>query len=551
MNMRFINRILFFVWINICHSVESTNSFLDANSTTSNTTTKEPNLLVIMTDEHNIRTIGAYRDYLHSKNQSDQTTIWGEGNIVTTPNIDKLAKEGTLFTNFYTNFPKCTPARTSFMSGRYSNEETGGNRNSVRMRASIQTWANFLTQSKNYYDTYYLGKWHLDGSSKPGIFSTLENKDVRKFGFKFNFFRWNRGHWKFAQVWNKTLNLLEYDKIFEDDSTIKSLENYYTTDFLFRKTKGQINDSLKRDKPFALMLSIPDPHAPNKVRPPYDTMFDDMKFTLPYTMRSRYQGYHPFPEFASNGRFDAIDNSTSKTDEEMSAFESKYYFQNFSMKQYYGMVKCIDDNMGELIEFLKRKGIYNDTIIVFTADHGEMLFEHGKEKKGMPYKASAAVPFIVKYPEKVIPGKVVETAYSHIDFAPTILSMMGVDYDANVFDGEDFLADLQSNEMVANDVTKTAYFKTSEWKSVASSQFKLVIGGSDNQYKPWLFDLEKDPDELVNFFDDKEYDKVKDFLMKKLKHFPGKSDILYTTPSVGSDLAIGYEIRTDLYDENR
>ena len=97
-----------------------------------------------------------------------------------------------------------------------------------------------------------------------------------------------------------------------------------------------------------------------------------------------------------------------------------------NMAQYYGMVKCIDDNVGRLLDFLDQNNLSQNTIVVFTSDHGDLLGEHGKINKGLPYETSARVAFMMRYPKKIKPGKYIEKAYTMADFTPTILGLMGI-----------------------------------------------------------------------------------------------------------------------------
>ncbi len=466
-----------------------------------------------MTDEHNLRTLGTYRKYFRNNNQPDQANTWGTGNFAYTPNIDKLAREGALFTNFYTNAPSCVPSRSAFMTGLYP-KKTGAFKNGSKMKKAIKTWAHVL-QSRSY-QTSYLGKWHLDGKIKPGAYTSYssQNRQDREFGFNNNFYRYNSGHFKFLNIKDGKLKVYRYDE-FDPQKLPGGMETHFTTDYLFAGAKKQIRQSKKAGQPFAVMISIPDPHSPNQVRRPYDKMYEKMHFNLPNTMWSRYVGDHIHPEFDDNYHNDVLGAAQNKTEKELTAFENGNSFQT-QMSQYLGMVKCIDDNVGALMNFLKTNGLEDNTIVVFTSDHGDMLYEHGKIDKGLPHKTSAGVPFIVKYPQKIKAGKVVETAYSHIDFAPTMLSLMGIDHNQK-YDGNNFSEVLTDSRRKVNDVNTTTFishpFRT--WMAVISSQYKLVLG---NEYfsVPWLFDMVNDPGETVNVFNNAKYNDVKKDLLNKL-----------------------------------
>ncbi len=112
-----------------------------------------------MTDQHNLRTLGCYREYFKAINQTEQGFVWGPDVFVETPHLDRLAAEGALFTNFHTTTPLCTPNRASFVSGLYP-ASTGADRNHNAMWESVVTFAEVLKEQRDY-DTAYLGKWHL------------------------------------------------------------------------------------------------------------------------------------------------------------------------------------------------------------------------------------------------------------------------------------------------------------------------------------------------------------------------------------------------------
>ena len=156
-----------------------------------------------------------------------------------------------------------------------------------------------------------------------------------------------------------------------------------------------------RDNPFCYMVSYPDPHGPNTVRAPYDTMFNHLKFRKPETATKSDEG---LPRWAK---------------------KAERTITGPHMAKYFGMVKCIDDNVGKLINYLRDNQLLDNTIIVFTSDHGDLRGEHHRHNKGNPLEASAKIPFIVYYPAKIPAGSVVNNAFNTVDFAASILSFMG------------------------------------------------------------------------------------------------------------------------------
>jgi uncharacterized sulfatase len=193
------------------------------------------------------------------------------------------------------------------------------------------------------------------------------------------------------------------------------------------------------------------------------------------------------------------------------SFENKK--EKESLKQYFGMVSHIDDSVGRILKFLEDNNLVDNTIIIFTSDHGDMFFEHNRRNKGVPYEASARIPFVIRYPGKIPAGKIINTAYTNVDFTPTILSLMTVKTDAE-FHGSDTAEDFTNSEKVVNSDRITYYAKSGGWWVTAvNDRYKLVI---DKKEKPYLFDLEKDPDELINFYNDKVYADIANMMQTEL-----------------------------------
>ena len=455
------------------------------SSTPAEAPTDRPNVLIIHTDEHNFRTLGCYRDLM----SEDQAYVWGPGVKVDTPNIDSLARAGAMCANYYVSSPVCTPSRASFVSGLYP-IFTGSPANDLPLNDDIVTFAELF--QRNGYATSYVGKWHLDGEAKPGF------TPKRQFGFEDNRYMFNRGHWKNLEdtedgpaVRSRSDGKPSYDVGDADEIS-------YTTDFLVDRTIDVIKRD--KDKPFCVMLSIPDPHGPNTVRSPYDTMFGSLEFQNPRTMSKDMAAA---PAWAAKG------GSKAGT------------LKQQSMQNYFGMVKCIDDNVGKLLKCLADLELDRSTSVVFTSDHGDLMGEHGKHNKGLPYETSARVPFIIRYPGKIPVGKVIRTAHCNVDFPPMILSLAGIRDSRPDFHGKDTSAEFLRPERETHE-ERIVYSSHagSQWVAAMDGRHKLVFSTSD---VPWLYDLKNDPDELVNVYTDPDYasvaGKMKDELLDQIKRF--------------------------------
>ncbi|MFT4550885.1 MAG: arylsulfatase A-like enzyme [Verrucomicrobiales bacterium] len=432
-----------------------------------------PNLIVIQTDEHNFRTLGCYRKLL----SPEQALMWGK-HVVETPHIDSLCDRGVICTSFYATTPVCSPSRGSFVSGLYP-QSTNVVTNNIPMGDHVITFAQILKEAG--YATGYVGKWHLDGGGKP------QWAPERKFGFDDNRYMFNRGHWKQFEDTPVGPRVKSRSAKGKPDYGVKGAdEESFATDWLMRKVEGFVG--VNRDKPFCLMTVLPDPHGPDTVRAPYDTMYADLEFEKPRTY------------------------SVGKRDREVPHWgigDAK--FQN--MANYYGMVKCIDDNIGKLLAKLEEWQLRDNTIIVFTSDHGDLRGEHNRQNKGVPYEGSARIPFIVSYPAKYPKPVVVDEALTCVDFLPSILKVMGVETTGKE-EGRDASQLLLTGE-ASQGWKDVAFMRATNngWICATSDQHKLVI---DPIGRPWLFDLKRDPDELINFFTDKNYREVVRDLAKEL-----------------------------------
>ncbi|MBN2451671.1 MAG: sulfatase [Lentisphaeria bacterium] len=404
-----------------------------------------PSVLIIHTDEHNVRTLGCYR----ARMAEEQAFLWGAGIAVETPHIDAIASRGALCERFYAASPVCTPSRASFVTGRYP-QNTGAPANDRPMRDDMVTFAEVLRRAG--YRTGYAGKWHLDGIAKPGW------APARKFGFEDNRAMFNRGHWKQFEDTPTGPGVKVRNARGEPTYDVGGADAAsFSTDFLADKAIAFIR--AHRGEPFCFMLSIPDPHGPNTVRPPYDTQFQHFAFQLP-------------PSAQGAGRME-------------------------NMAGYFGMVKCIDDNVGRIVATLQDTGILANTLVVFTADHGDMCGEHGRVNKGLPHDGSARIPFVIAYPGRVPPGLVIREALSTVDFKPTLLGLLGVPPDDGN-EGRDASALFLTGRAPAGweDVACSRH-AGGGWLMAVNRRHKLVVYRDSD---PCLFDLVADPFEMENLF---------------------------------------------------
>ena len=416
-----------------------------------------PNVLVIMTDEHNFRTLGCYRKRL----PRNVANMWGPA-VVETPHIDSLAADGAICTSFYATTPVCSPSRAALISGWYPHL-TPVHTNNIPLDDNVLTFAEIL--KRQGYATGFAGKWHLDGTAKPGW------APRRKFGFDDNRFMFNRGHWKILKLSEKGPKVGARNRQGQPSYSVEgATRKTFTTDFLIDRTVEFIEK--KRDTPFCYMVSLPDPHGPDTVRPPYDTMYLKQQYSQPESARKDFSNAPSWGQKQKGGFQQAI---------------------------YYGMVKCIDDNIGKLIACLRQLKIYDNTIIVFTSDHGDLRGEHHRQNKGVPYEASTRVPFLIRYPGRIDGNTVINQALGSIDFLPTLCNLTGTQAPKEVH-GRDF-SELLGKRPPDDwkDITIVRGTGDREgWLMAVSDRYKLVLSARD---PIWFFDLQRDPNEMINLRD--------------------------------------------------
>lgn len=436
-----------------------------------------PNVLIIHCDQLAAWTLGCY----------------GGGGIET-PNIDRLAAEGTLMTNFYANTPVSTPSRGCFLSGLYPNEH-GAFKNDKQIRQDIPTFASELRDAG--YATGYFGKWHLDGNPKrPGW--DIRGKDM---GWTDRTSMYSFGHYKILR--KQPGSHPEFGK------EVAQTAAEYPTDWFTDRAM----DFMKahKNRPFCAMLSIPDPHGPYLIRPPYDTMYPPETVEVPATLTEAPANDH---FFYNESRHKVVDKKSGKT-------QYEEILQNIRKDKsaYLGEIKCIDDNVGRIIAFLKKSGLYDKTIIVFTADHGDMMGEHARMAKAVPLESSARIPFIIRYPKLVEQGVRSECVASCIDFYPTILALTGTTQQGSV-SGRSLAPQLSGEQATWNDEAfLRCYASVFPWVGIVTKEYKLVYGEKDPDGKGLLIDRRKDPGERYNCFDDPAYSEVIGQLTDKIVRY--------------------------------
>ncbi len=387
---------------------------------------KKPNLLFIMTDQQRF----------------DAMSIAGN-KVLKTPNLDRLAKQGARFKNAYTPCAVCGPARSSILTG--STVENNGMKTNeyayyFQKEGLMQmpTFDEILTQ-KGYHCEYF-GKWHTRTSHASIYKNPLQKNAAGKsvFGPEGSLLIYE--DFLNIQSPNRDLKVGElYDTYTKRPYKTNPLDKFYgKTDADVKQSKRQpiqpdlhgellidkeytmtafqakqTIDALERlkDSTFSITCSFHFPHAPMLPTKPYSTMYPANKMTVPFSIGDPMENS---PYTKANGRLE----HTEYADPE----KIKYMISS-----YYGLVKEVDDWVGKILDKVDELGLADNTLVIFTSDHGEMLGAHGMREKNVFYEESAHIPLLIRFPNQIKKNTVVNGYVSNVDLFATIFDYLKAD----------------------------------------------------------------------------------------------------------------------------
>ncbi|MBD3185359.1 sulfatase-like hydrolase/transferase, partial [Candidatus Bathyarchaeota archaeon] len=382
-----------------------------------------------------------------------------------TPNLDQLAAGGVLFKNAYSNCPICTPFRINLFTGLYTSQ-TDTFRNQSRIPDGITTLAERF--NKHGYKTSYVGKWHIGATGNKPIPEEL------RAGFQefIGYFCYN-GFYK--------------DVIFHDEDCVAHEFDGHRTDV----TTDIALERLERiaGDPFFMCVSYQAPHYPVQPAPEYAEMFDGIEIQRRKNTRDvdPYTGTHSPP--------------SPKPPEKDPDFRRYGNDLDEYLRLYHAMVAQIDANVGRLLDKLDELGITDDTVVVFTSDHGDMQGSHGLKNKTLPHEESAGIPLIIKEPGGAV-GMVAQVPVSGVDFYPTCLEYAGIEAPGDLPGLS--LAQVTATGDVSRFSNRPVFSEMRDWKMIRHGNLKLVVRGWF--YEPTaFFNLERDPYELDNLIDEESW----------------------------------------------
>jgi len=471
---------------------------------------ERPNIIFIMTDDHAAQALSCYGSRINK-----------------TPNMDRIAKEGMRFENCFCTNSICAPSRAVILTGKYSHINGKIDNKLPKFDGRQQTFSKLLQQAG--YQTAMIGKWHL--RSDPT-------------GFDY----WNVLPGQ-GDYYNPTL--IEMGKKKKHDGYVTDIITDISLDWL---------KSRSGDKPFCLMCHHKAPHRSWYPGPNHLAMYDGQTIPEPETLFDDYSTRTA----AAHEQEMTIEKHLNKHDlklvapkglnkTQLAAWNKAYKPKNEKfrranlsgkelvrwkyqryIKDYLRCVASVDDNIGRMLDYLDASGLAENTIVVYTSDQGFYLGEHGWFDKRFMYRESLRSPLLVRYPKAIKAGSVSKEMVLNLDYAETFLDYAGVPVPGDM-QGESFRPVLEGK--TPRNWRKSMYYHYYEFPG--AHQVKRHYGVRTKRYKlihfyydidAWeLYDLEKDPTEVNNVYDNPAYAEIVVELkaeLAKLRKQYGDSDEL-------------------------
>lgn len=420
----------------------------------------QPNILFIFTD------------------QQRADTIHAAGNpIIITPSLDRLAREGVHFAGAYTPSPVCVPARCSLIYGQYPHK-TGCFDNGDPFPDNRPSFMQALTDAG--YRTHGIGKMHFtpDLQALRGFQTREYQEELRSHVDEDDYLKFLH-----ANGFDHVLDPMgPRGEMYYIPQPAQMPARFHPTQWVGDRSVEFLRRA-DRSKPFCLFTSFIHPHPPFSPPAPWHKLYRAPLMPLPkrpdacealWTYANRHQNRYKF-------RDQGIDNNLLRV---MKAY-------------YYACISFIDYQIGRIIAALEERGQLDNTLIVFTSDHGEFLGDYNCFGKRSMLDVAARIPFIVRYPQRFAQGQTCRAMVSLVDVMPTLLAAAGVSTKSLDLDGID-LADIAANERAYGDRTVYSQFQQGALGvyMATSRQWKYFYSAPDR--REFLFDRVHDPEETRN-----------------------------------------------------
>ena len=422
-----------------------------------------PNILVIMSDDHCKAAISSYGS-----------------EIIQTPSIDRLAKEGMIFHNMMVSNSLCAPSRAILLTGKHSHNN-GMMINRDLFNGQQQTFPKLLQEVG--YETGIIGKWHLK---------------TRPEGFDFYSLMDGQGQYYDCP-------LKESDQ--EWDSPGKPHKGYLT-DVITDKSIEWL-EKRKKKKPFCLLVHHKAPHGPHDPAPRHADLFENQYISEPATLYDDYEGKAPEPieDKLSSSRMAICRYPQYREEIQKYAGNKKkstQYIYQVYMKGYLRLVKSLDENVGRLLDYLDESALARNTLVIYISDNGFFTGEHGFFNKMWMYEPSMNLPLIMRLPGMIEAETRSENLLSLPDLTATLLEISGNTPPADI-QGKSFYDILKGRtKTVINEAVYYHYYEAynvPEQIGIRTETHKLIYFPTmPEDYKWELYDIQKDPAGIQNLY---------------------------------------------------
>jgi arylsulfatase A-like enzyme len=482
---------------------------------------QRPNILLITSDQQHWNTVGAWNPEL------------------STPNLDRLVREGTTFTRAYCPNPTCTPTRASIITGQYPSQH-GAWSLGTKLDEGVHTVGEDFAAAG--YRTSLVGKAHFQPLASTEAYPSLESYPImqdldfwREFSgpfYGFQHVELARNHTSEAHVgqhyalWMEEQGLANWRDYFVPstgtmDPSVRHHwpipEEYHYDRWIAERTDAQLSRFKDSEEPFFLWASFFDPHPAYLVPEPWDRMYDPAGLTVPQATEGEHADSPPHHQLTQqvNPDFSAFRESGFG----LHGFRSHVHDREALAKDiavYYGMVSLMDKYIGQILDHLETLGLAENTVVVFTTDHGHFYGQHGLIAKGaFHYEDMIRLPFIVRYPGQVPAGRSSASLQSLVDLAPTFLRLIGADVPYSM-SGVDQSRVWLGQERAARDhvVCENRHDPTSVFlNTYVDDRYKITV----YYRQPYgeLYDLQEDPGEIHNLWDDPSHQALKSRLLQE------------------------------------
>jgi len=422
--------------------------------------------------------------YAFSDEHRWQSMSFAELPEVRTPNMKRLAAQGMNFTHCISNYPVCSPHRAMLMTGRWPHQQ-GMIDNNLPLRSDEVTLGKVFKAAG--YDTAYIGKWHLGGTR------------AEPFGFDWSL------------IWSGTNNHWDRSRYHPRDAQPIQPKGYNAT---LMTDQALEYIEAHRDAPFFLMLSWNPPHS---------------KFTDPPPEKKAL-----YPEGSLGWRTNVAPKTRSGKEVD-GAIWNRNSWPHY--QGYHAHISAIDDELGRIMAKLDELGLADDTILVYSSDHGSMMGSHGLGSKRQPYEESIRVPFLIRWPS-VIPTQTTSSVlFGSIDIMPTLCGLAGLPVPATCM-GQDFSCILRGKKGPDPEAQFLMHISKKNASQGEKHPAPIFRGLRTRRYtyalypeRPWcLFDNRQDPYQHLNLINDPSTAGLREDLNETLRAFLREANDPFTLP---------------------